>query len=363
MNRTSLPLLLCAAVTALSCGNNQDNPFADFAQLEVIPEDADLVFVSNLHTGPGTPREVFALRIADGAITRLTYCTEVGGPCDNLEAAPHPDRLRLALRRITEDVDRSGQLDEADGVALVVSQLDSGFESPFTPALVRVTGVDWLAAAEVIVYSGVAPDQGDDLFTVEATGLNTGNITNDPTAIERRVRVEPAGRVAVFERTPVLGSDGQPLEGPVRSEIWIFQSSISQFQVTSGGLGEGALPGTRVQIGSDTDPAFSPGNEQVVFRRLTANANGGRGSWDVLRANLLGDSELQVVASGPEYRGAPDWGQSGIVYVEWDVEAGTKELVLVQPDGSQRQTLLRVDPDVELANPRWVPPPPQQQFQ
>jgi len=359
MNRTSLPLLLCAALAVSSCGNNQDNPFADFAQLEVVPEDADLVFVSNLHTGPGTPREVFALRVADGAITRLTYCTEVGGPCDNLEAAPHPDRQRLALRRITEDIDRNGLLEEADGVSLVVSQLDSGFESPFTPALVQVTGVDWLPAAELIVYSAVDPNQGDDLFTVEATGLNTANITNDPTSIERRVRVEPAGRVAIFERTPVLGPDGQPLEGPVGSEIWIFQSSNAQFQVTSGGPGEGALPGTRVQIGSDTDAGFSPSSEQVVFRRLTADTNGGRGSWDVLRAELTGDGQdVQVVASGPQFRGAPDWGQTGIVFVEWDLEAGTKELVFIQPDGSLRQTLLSVDPDVELANPRWVPPSP-----
>jgi hypothetical protein len=356
MSRLSLPLL-CAALAAASCGNDQDNPFADFAQLEVIPPDADLVFVSNLHAGPGTFREVFALRIADGAVTRLTFCTEVGGPCDNLEAAPHRDRRRLASRRITEDADQDGFLGPSDGVALVVSQLDAGFESPFTPPLVNVTGVDWLPAAEVILYSGTDPTEGDDLFTVESTGLNTSNISNDPTAIERRARMEPAGRVAVFERVQALGPDSLPLQGPVRSEVWIFQSPAIQFRVTPGGPGDGALPGTRVQIGSDSDPAFSPDNAQVVFRRLTANTNGGRGSWDVLRADAGGLQQIETVASGPEFRGAPDWGPAGIVFVEWDAATGTKQLVLIRPDGTGRQTVLSVPANEELANPRWVPLP------
>jgi hypothetical protein len=58
--------------------------------------------------------------------------------------------------------------------------------------------------------------------------------------------------------------------------------------------------------------------------------------------------------SGPAYRGAPDWGAQGIVFAEGDPATGAYSLVVVQPDGSGRRTVLSLGPGFLLSNPRWL---------
>ena len=107
--------------------------------------------------------------------------------------------------------------------------------------------------------------------------------------------------------------------------------------------------GTLYFVGADADPDFSPDARSVVFRRLTATGNGGLGTWDVLTTSTDG-SGLSVVASGPAFRGAPDWGPQGIVFAEVDVAAGTSQLVVIQPDGSGRRAIVSLPADVEISH-------------
>ena len=107
-------------------------------------------------------------------------------------------------------------------------------------------------------------------------------------------------------------------------------------------------------MGSDADPAFAPDGRSIVFRRLTGTGNGGLGTWDVLTVRNDGTG-LAVVASGPAFRGAPDWGTQGIVFAEVDVAAGTAQLVVTQPDGSGRRSILSVPAALQISNPRWLP--------
>jgi hypothetical protein len=62
-----------------------------------------------------------------------------------------------------------------------------------------------------------------------------------------------------------------------------------------------------------------------------------------------------VIATGPLFRGAPDWGSNGIVFVETDAAADRSDLVLLSADGATR-TVLRTEPAGDrMGGPRWLP--------
>jgi Tol biopolymer transport system component len=337
-------LVLAAALGA--CSSTPGNPFAESNQTVSPPADAAIVFASNIHTGlAGSPRELFAVEAGGGGLTRLTFCNADPRRCDTGEAAFGPDRQRTAVLRVVDDSNTDGRLTAADGQSLVVVDLSRGVEGRLLPQSARVDGIDWSRGGEVLVYSA-AGDGGalDDLFRADPNGQNNRNLTATADVRERRPRIDPTGSVAVYER---IEADG-------KGQIFIFNSTLSQTRVTAGGPGTAPLPDTPYVVGSDADPEYSPDGRFVVFRRLTDTGNGGLGTWDVMTVRTDGSSPA-AVATGPAFRGAPDWGPQGIVFSEVDAAAGTAQLVVVQPDGTGRRAILSAPATVDLSNPRWLP--------
>jgi hypothetical protein len=338
-------LLTVLAAALGACSSEPGNPFADIIQTFPPPPAAAIVFTSNEHAPtPLAPRELFAVESAGAGLTRLTFCNSDPRRCDTTEASPAPDRQRMALLRVTTDADGDGRLTIADGQALLISDLARSVEGPLFPQTSHVNGVDWSGGGDVLVYSADGEGGIDDLYRVDPNGQNNRNLTSSADVRERRPRIDPSGSVAVYER---IEADG-------KGQIFIFQSTNSQLRVTSGGPGTAALPDSPYVVGADADPSYSPDGRFIVFRRLTDTGNGGLGTWDLLTVRPDG-TELAVLATGPAYRGAPDWGLEGIVYNEVDAAAGTSELVVVQPDGTGRRSLLSRPADVQISNPRWLP--------
>jgi len=344
MTRDRAVLLVLAAALG-GCSGDEPNPFADIIQTFAPSSAASIVFTSNGYTQvPGAPRELFSIETSGAGLTRLTFCNVDPRRCDTVEASSAPDRQRMAILRVLEDADGNGQLTQADGQALLVTDLSRAVEGPLFPQSQHVGGVDWSRDGDVLVYNSVGEGTIDDLFRVDPNGENNRNLTNSADVRERRPRIDPTGSVAVYER----------IEAGGKGRIFIFQSTLTQVPVTAGGPGTEPLPGTLYIVGSDADPDYSPDGRSIVFRRLTGTGNGGLGSWDVITVRTDGSGEA-VVATGPAYRGAPDWGPEGIVYNEVDPIAGTSELVVVQPDGSGRRALLSIPAVLEITNPRWLP--------
>lgn len=338
-----MSLALAAALPA--CSTNPGNPFADSIQTFAPRPEAALVFTSNSYTAQaGAPREIFAIEAGGGGLSRLTFCNVEARRCDTAEAAPAPDRLRVALLRASDDNDRDGRLTEADGQALLVSDLSRGVEGPLFPQSSRIGGIDWSRVGEVLVYSAIVDGGLEDLFRVDPNGQNNRNLTTTPDVRERRPRIDPSGSVAAYERIEADGKGG----------IIIFQSTASQIRVTFGGPGSEPLPGTPYVVGSDADPDYSPDGRFIVFRRLTGAGNGGLGTWDIVTVRTDG-SALAVVATGPLFRGAPDWGPLGIAFTEVDAATAATDLVVVAPDGSDRRVLASAAAGSVISNPRWLP--------
>jgi dipeptidyl aminopeptidase/acylaminoacyl peptidase len=341
IRRLACGVLLCGLA---ACGGEPENPFADVIPVRAPERDAALVFTSDSwSTRSGVPRELFAVRTDGGGLSRLTFCNNDQRRCDSAEISPAPDRLRAVVRRVTADANGDGRLNAADGESVLFVDLSRGAEAPLVPAAQHVSGVDWSPTGDVIVYSALGEGGHEDIYRMDPNGQNNANLTASAAVDERRPRIDPSGSTAIYERIDSTG----------KGRIYLFLDSLRQVAVTSGGPGTDRLAGTPYVVGSDADPDYSPDGTSAVFRRLTALGNGGLGSWDVMTVRLDG-SNLRAIASGPAYRGAPDWGPAGIVFPEVDTAAGTSALVVVQGDGSGRQVPVTVGASFALSFPRWL---------
>jgi Tol biopolymer transport system component len=187
----------------------------------------------------------------------------------------------------------------------------------------------------------------EDLFSSDPNGGNEQNLSSSLDVRERSPRIDPFGRSAVYERICTVASDS--CTDPGVSRIYLYSAT----PLTSGPGGD-ILVGTPYRVGADADPAYAPDASAIVFRRLTATGNGGLGTWDLLTTGGGANEVPKVIVSGPLYRGAPDWGPNGIVYVETDAAADRSELVLVQRDGSGRRVLHTEAAGYRMGAPRWL---------
>jgi Tol biopolymer transport system component len=334
---------IAAAALLGACNTTYDNPFANSNPTVAPRADAMIVYTSNGYaTRPGSPDEVFGVGDGGAGVTRLTFCNNDTRHCSSIEAAPAPDRLRVALRRVETDSNKDGQLTAADGEALLVVDLSRSVEGGLLQSNAKVSGIDWSPTGDVLVYSAAGEGGIEDLYRADPNGQNTRNLTSTNTVRERRPRIDPSGSAAVFERIDVDG----------KGQIWLFTSTGAQVRVTTGGDGSAALAGTPYVVGSDADPDYSPDGRSVVFRRLTGRGNGTLGTWDIMTARLDGTG-LTTIVTGPAFRGAPDWGPKGIVFPE--VDSASARLVLVQGDGSGRQVLVTLGSSFDISYPRWLP--------
>jgi Tol biopolymer transport system component len=227
---------------------------------------------------------------------------------------------------------------EAGASALYFMDLSRSIETVLVPTK-RVTFVDWSPDNAFILYTIKDTGGREDLYYNYPNGSAEQNLTSTTDVAERAPRVDPGASTAAYER---IDATGIP-------RIYVYQT----IPVTSGDVVGAALPGTPYFVGSDADPAWAPDATRLVFRRLTGIGNGGLGTWDVLTVKTDG-TDIRTVATGASFRGAPDWGNAGIVFVETDATAGESRLVLVQPDGTGR-TVLRTEPSVyRMAAPRFL---------
>ena len=331
MPARGLAAVLPVALVLASCGSDSGNPFASGSATSAPSPGASILFVSSSSGSEPGPREILAIDLAGTTVERLTNCAAAAKPCDYVQVAPSPDRTRVAAIRTEVGA-------EAGATALYFIDLSRSVET-LLQARRRVFAVDWSPDNSFLIYTANDAGGSEDLFFSNIDGTSEQNLTNTADVRERQPRVDPAARTAAYER---IDSNGVP-------RIYIFQAT----PLTSGPATGPALPDTPYVVGSDADPAWSPDSAYMVFRRLTGTGNGGLGTWDVMTIRSDG-ANLTTIAGGAAYRGAPDWGKAGIVFVESDVAAGESRLVLVQPDGSGRRVIRTERLDFGMGAPRFL---------
>jgi len=337
--RSRIPLLFALSIIT-GCAGDYDNPFANSGSTTAPPADAEIAFLS-VPSG-GVAHDLFSADESGSPITRLTICNREGRPCDVLETAFSPERARLMLRRRTQDTNADGRLSAADGESLVFTDLARGTEQILVEGTQHVSGVDWGPAGSRIVYSALGEGNREDMFVMDPNGSNGDRLTATADVDERRPRIDPTGSVAIYER----------IEGSGKGRIFLYANQTAQQAVTQGGAGTERLTGTPYTVGGDADPDYAPDGRTIVFRRLTSTGNGGLGNWDLMTVKPDG-TDLRVVAGGPGYRGAADWGPLGIVFTETD-GTGQVRVVVIGNDGTRRTPVTAVAASL-LQYPRWLP--------
>ena len=327
--------LLLMAALALACGNDGGNPFTAASPSRPPSADAAILFVSGSWSAQlDSPREIMAMAADGSNPQQLTTCARAATPCDMLQVAPSPDRGRVVAVRTTPDAEAGAQV-------LYFMDLNRSVETIILPRR-RVESADWSRDGAFLLFSSANAQVGnEDLFTSQPDGTEEQNLTDSLNVRERNARLDPLGRTAVFER---IGDDGV-------SRIYVFRET----PISSGPAAGPALPGTPYVVGSDADPAFSPDGSQIVFRRLTGTGNGGLGTWDLIVTSGAANAVPRTLVTGSAFRGAPDWGTGGIIFVETDAQAASSQLVLVQPDGSGRTVLRSEASAFRMGSPRWLP--------
>lgn len=329
-------LLVAASILlAAACGDDTGNPFGGITASRPPSAEAALVFVSSSWADePGSPREVLALDPDGSNVERLTSCAQAADPCDFVRVALGPERNRILAIRTSPGA-------EAGANALYFMDLARSVETIIF-ARRRVDVADWSADGTFIVYSALVPaTTQEDLFYSLPNGGSEQNLTESVDVRELNARIDPFSRTVVYEKIDAAGV----------SRISLFPDT----QLTSGPADGPELPDTPYVVGADADPVFSPDGASIAFRRLTGVGNGGLGTWDLLTLRVDGVSLPKVIVSGALFRGAPDWGAKGILYVETDAAASRSQLVLVQADGTGRTVLRTEDPAYLMAAPRWLP--------
>jgi Tol biopolymer transport system component len=250
-----------------------------------------------------------------------------------VQIAPSPDRARLAAIRTTPDA-------EAAATALYFMDLSRGVETLIFPNR-RIGSVDYSSDGSFILYSAMpAQTSQEDLFFSQPNGQNEQNLTSSVDFRERHARIDPFSSTAVYEGIDESGV----------SRVYLF----AQTPLTSGPASGEPLPDTPYVVGGDADPVFSPDGQSIAFRRLTGVGNGGLGTWDLLTLRLGGSSTPTAIATGALFRGAPDWGSRGILYIETDAATSESRLVLLQPDGTGHTVLRTEDAGFRMGSPRWL---------
>jgi Tol biopolymer transport system component len=328
-------LVIALALLASACGQDGGNPFAASSPSRPPSPSASILFVSGSWTNEvGRPRELVAVTADGSGFEQLTNCARAAQPCDILQAAPSPDRNRVVAVRTTPDAEAGAQV-------LFFMDLARSVESVLF-ARRRIEFADWSHDGSFLLYSSITGQTGnEDMFTAGPDGTNEQNLTDSLNVRERSGRIDPSGRTAAFERIDVDGV----------SHVYLFRET----PITSGPATGPALPGTPYVMGSDANPTFSPDATSLVFRRLTGIGNGGLGTWDLMVVALTAGATPRTLVTGPLFRGAPDWGPGGILYVETDATSNLSQLVKILPDGSGRTVLRTEDSGFRMGSPRWLP--------
>ncbi|HVO12402.1 MAG TPA: hypothetical protein VMX54_16785 [Vicinamibacteria bacterium] len=327
-------LLLVVVLIAAACHKNSGDPFDTTGSSKPPSANAQVIFASgSWATDTGQPRELLALD-KDGTIERLTSCASAPQPCEVLQFSFSPDTTRAAVVRSQVNGDPAAS-------TLYFMDLSRSVEKLLFPSQ-RVSFVDWSPDGSFLLYTSPGSQQTDveDLYLSAPDGTNNQNLTQTTDIRERNGRIDPLGQSAVYELIDQTGV----------GRIYLFQNT----PLTSGPATGPPLPGTLYVVGCDADPAFSPDSASIAFRRLTGIGNGGLGTWDLMTMKADGTAQQVILTGGGVYRGAPDWGQTGIVFVETDAGAGLSRLVVVQPDGSGRQVLREEPAAFGMMSPRWA---------
>jgi len=344
---------LLFSLTLLGCTTDYPNPFTNLAGTFPPPVGTSLLVISNGGVSTTAPRDLYALGTNGGSPSPLTSCAEQASICDMLEVAPAPDHQHVAVIRNQLTATTLNTL-APTSQGVWVMDLSRAIEGQILTTTVGVDNMQWTTQSSPLLFSAAGTSGFDQVYDSSEDGTTVTNLTAQVTTgtpvLQRHPRFSVNGVIAWEQSAP--GQAISQIFGSISGSINSVNTQLTTGDTT---LTPTPLSGTLYVVGSDADPCPSPTASLVVFRRLTGLGQtgvGDGGNWDLMQVATDGTG-LTPIAADPAYRGAPDWGPNGILFVETPVGSTTTSLILLDNQGV-RHTLMSQASFAPLQSPRWL---------
>ena len=308
--------------------------------VNVIPEDADIIFVSmryvfrdpafldenyeiksNFLNDPecipkiystesnvlASPRQLYALDVETGDVTMLTNVEY------DFSSSKPVDSTRIMAIGACNDTDDDGIISTKDEIDIFLVDLAEEEIECLTSEMniTSINNPDYSKVNGKILFS--AQWKGlfhNYLFTLDFEG-NLEQITDDDDYFDFDCSWSEDGSKIVFSRLPT-----QDFPFLVPSQIWLMDADGSNKQkITDGGSNpDNEEPHGNYPIGIDADPDLSPDNSKIVFSRLkTGKENEPFGVYELVIVDV--ETREETVLDSNFANMIPEWKHQGIVFI------------------------------------------------
>jgi len=179
--------IIILAVIATLFGSGQDNgeylnsSFIGVGRIRPLPQGADILFVSNMDSGPGSRRsEIYALDLDTGDQARITTTNE-----HHFIMGIDPSRRYIVTSRAEKDTSPPAGLGDEDRRALWLIDLETKEERRLTDIENHAESRSFSPDGEWIVFAMRTPDEKlHDIYKIKKDGTSLTRLTNNPQYIE-----------------------------------------------------------------------------------------------------------------------------------------------------------------------------------
>lgn len=295
--RATLLVLLCLAA---ACKDSPSGP----------GEDPTPILISSRQGGPSIPPQLQLVSL-DG---RRTVPLGVVGVYTDWS----PDGQRIVYSRLDASLTYS---------QLFVADADGRNESPLVSPPGSALGPAWSPDGKTIAYWGVSRNGTDvGLMLMQADGTDSHRLSTTTSAIPARFSWSPDGTRLLF------ANDAET------SSLYVIDSA-----------GKTLTHLTPTGRCDDTDPAWSPDGKTIALSRGVGPLCAQR----IVLINADGTGE-RIISEGPrDYM--PSWSPDGRRLVFERLADITRDVWVVNADGTGAVNLTPDSPDVDNFQPRWRP--------
>jgi len=345
MNKKILIALISLLILISGCVE----PFPEEqAELTPIPENAEILFVSNRDSGTGRT-EIYSMEADGGNVTRITFSNR-----HHFIFGIDKSKRYIVASVAEQDTDLPFGLGDEDRRSVWLYDLETGEQKRLSNPADHAEGRTFSPDGQWIVFCMKLSSQGEDqmdLYKIKRDGSSLTRLTNTLTAIECDNAWSNDGSKIVYTYLDGL------MENP-RYVLNAMDTEGGNIKLVYDGF---ATVSTPAFPPGNYDPAWSPGDEWIVFERAikSGGENWGSGIWHIFKVREDGSqitdlSELGGHADRAEY--LPSYSPDGkyVVYGSLYNAGNQSHNDIFKMDSETGKATRITDSPANDMFPRWI---------
>jgi len=325
--------------------NDLEQSFIGENRISDLPEQADILFVSNKDTGDRRT-EIYSMGSDGENQERLTFTNE-----HHFIMGTYNKKYLLASRS-EKDTQKPKGLGDEDKRSLWLIDLESKRETRLTPLENNAEGDSFSPDGKWIVFMmTVKGEQQADIYKIRTDGSELTKLTDTKTSVEGDPEFSPDGKKIIF--ASLDGLDENPRF--MLKKMDIDGSNVETVYDGGEGFFIGPFPP------GNFDPSLSPDNKKIVFERAVSDkGNFGSGRWHIFSINLDGSELVDLSEKGghedkaeylPSYSPDGKWIVFGSIYEAKNPEESFSDIFKMNSGTGE---LVRLTYNLDNKYPVWI---------